>query len=237
MTTFIEIPTEDGDLICVICYEKIGTTNDEGEREQPVQLDCQHVFGNICLDFWLTKKTRCPICRTIVTGHGGDSSDDSEFSGSDDSRSSESTDSEENGDSDSDDAMGDDSEDDSVDEDGHDDNASQASENSDMSSLSNASDDSDISEMSVDTTDEGGGSGTHGMSENDFETQPSSSVDDNRRTLTVHQTINPLSANTIAGGLMAGFASGLLNLASVIGRAGASPENDSMDEDHWMDEI
>jgi hypothetical protein len=172
-----------------------------------------------------------------VTGHGGDSSDDSEFSGSDDSRSSESTDSEENGDSDSDDAMGDDSEDDSVDEDGHDDNASQASENSDMSSLSNASDDSDISEMSVDTTDEGGGSGTRGMSENDFETQPSSSVDDNRRTLTVHQTINPLSANTIAGGLMAGFASGLLNLASVIGRAGASPENDSMDEDHWMDEI
>jgi hypothetical protein len=79
----IEIPTEDGELLCVICYDKIGHANAEGVQEQPVQLECQHVFGNICLDSWLAKKSRCPICRTKIDGYDTASSSE-EDDGSDD---------------------------------------------------------------------------------------------------------------------------------------------------------
>ena len=78
----IEIPTdEDGELLCVICQEKIGYVNHDGDRESPVQLDCHHVFGNICLDSWLSKKSRCPICRERVEGYNTASSSEGSDSG------------------------------------------------------------------------------------------------------------------------------------------------------------
>lgn len=73
----VEIPTEDGELLCVICHEKIGAPNDNGDREHPVQLECRHVFGNKCLDRCLAARNSCPICRTVVEGYGnGNHSDD-----------------------------------------------------------------------------------------------------------------------------------------------------------------
>jgi hypothetical protein len=99
----VEILTEDGELVCTICYEKIGSLNDDGNREQPVQLDCQHVFGNICLDTWLARKSKCPICRTKVDGYdSSDSGDNSEITQSD-SDNSDNEDSDDGSDSDGED--------------------------------------------------------------------------------------------------------------------------------------
>lgn len=83
MGSNVEFMTEDGSLVCVICYDKIGETNTEGQRESPVQLECQHLFGNICLDKWLSKKRKCPICRSEVKMDAGSSSQSSDDSLSD----------------------------------------------------------------------------------------------------------------------------------------------------------
>jgi hypothetical protein len=161
MSSNIEIPTEGGYLVCVICCDKIGTANDQGEREQPVQLDCQHVFGNICLDFWLTQKKRCPLCRAVVDIGGSSSSDDGgDFSEPD---TGETANNENEEDSDEDDDIMDEDIDEHTqpgEEDGDGNDEPQASREFDTSFLSDVSGQSDLSQMSVDANGEGQNSGS-----------------------------------------------------------------------------
>ena len=71
MSSLIDIQTEDGELVCVICYGKIGISDQSGHREHPVQLDCQHIFGSACLHDWLQTHSKCPICRQSVQAEHG----------------------------------------------------------------------------------------------------------------------------------------------------------------------
>jgi hypothetical protein len=235
MNANIEIPTEDGELVCVICYDKIGTINDTGEREQPVQLDCQHVFGNICLDFWLSKKRRCPICRTQVGGHGG-SSDESDFSGSEGSDSSGSE--EEEGDSD-------DNEDMDEDFDGESDSGDDVADSGDdESQVSELSDLSDHTQMSLDTEDGGddidievGMAGVGDEAEiSTTSGEPAARTSAQQLRQGLLDRLSSLTSSTAAtGNTMRFLVSAGMNLASVAGRS-RTAQDDSMEEDLWTDE-
>ena len=42
---------------CVICLEKFK------EKENLIKLNCFHIFHKNCLDIWLEKNKKCPICK------------------------------------------------------------------------------------------------------------------------------------------------------------------------------
>ena len=44
---------------CSICYELIDTNNNQ-------ILKCNHVFHKECINKWLKKNNKCPICRKII---------------------------------------------------------------------------------------------------------------------------------------------------------------------------
>ena len=55
-----EIPNEDPDLECPICFEKIGPVK--------CHIGCSHAFHEECIKTWIinNNKTTCPICRNNV---------------------------------------------------------------------------------------------------------------------------------------------------------------------------
>ncbi|QDS77784.1 hypothetical protein FKW77_005399 [Venturia effusa] len=54
---------EHGNLECTICSEAIGTPNDAGTAESPVELPCGHTFGDLCIHQWRLTNNICPNCR------------------------------------------------------------------------------------------------------------------------------------------------------------------------------
>jgi hypothetical protein len=57
--------TWEEDLECTVCLETVLKT-------KAVQAPCHstHVFHIRCLDMWLTKSYRCPICRARIANSG-----------------------------------------------------------------------------------------------------------------------------------------------------------------------
>ena len=66
------VQKEEVDDECSICRGKYIVNNTENtgdptaEIEHPVQLSCNHVFGNHCLHRWLSLNPSCPTCRREV---------------------------------------------------------------------------------------------------------------------------------------------------------------------------
>ena len=56
-----EVPNEDPELECPICYEKIGDIK--------CHIGCDHSFHENCIKTWIIDQNKytCPICRNNVT--------------------------------------------------------------------------------------------------------------------------------------------------------------------------
>lgn len=63
------------DRTCAICHEAFQeNTPQAGDAllaahpspEQPVKLQCGHVFGEACITSWLTEHENCPLCRAVI---------------------------------------------------------------------------------------------------------------------------------------------------------------------------
>lgn len=58
--------SEDGDGVCVVCIEAI----ERGERRRC--LPCAHVFHSRCIEVWLGKANRCPVCNKALEFPGAE---------------------------------------------------------------------------------------------------------------------------------------------------------------------
>ncbi|KAL8868280.1 MAG: hypothetical protein Q9174_005094, partial [Haloplaca sp. 1 TL-2023] len=55
------LPTNDHRIRCGICMESYGGSF---ENETPIELSCNHIFGQHCLTEWLAAgQHTCPVCR------------------------------------------------------------------------------------------------------------------------------------------------------------------------------
>lgn len=48
------------DLECIICLDEI--TN----KEEYIQLECNHIFHKLCIEQWTQRQHNCPICRKNI---------------------------------------------------------------------------------------------------------------------------------------------------------------------------
>jgi hypothetical protein len=55
-------------ITCLICIHPYHSANVEGNIEEPVITACGHIFGNSCLNQWLTPGSAltCPLCRFVL---------------------------------------------------------------------------------------------------------------------------------------------------------------------------
>ncbi len=55
-------------ITCLICIHPYHSSNVEGTVEDPVITACGHIFGNTCLNQWLTPDSAltCPLCRFVL---------------------------------------------------------------------------------------------------------------------------------------------------------------------------
>jgi len=51
-------------LLCVICYGRIGGKGDVRKSNRVDSLSCSHKFHSKCIKQWFEMKKFCPICRT-----------------------------------------------------------------------------------------------------------------------------------------------------------------------------
>lgn len=59
------IHVKDSD-ICCICRVPFLTKNEHNELDECVQLACQHIFHENCLNDWRRQASNCPICRRVI---------------------------------------------------------------------------------------------------------------------------------------------------------------------------
>lgn len=48
---------------CSICLRKVKSNSDKAQGKYCKQLICDHVFHVDCINKWLHRHTRCPLCR------------------------------------------------------------------------------------------------------------------------------------------------------------------------------